>query len=65
MKRVSMICKMEIARMELVNARFIAIQGNAIATHLEPETINKNLFIELFYDLDVEELFAQKIYSRN
>ncbi len=65
MRRVSMNSKTEIARMELVNTKFITIQGNAISTRLEPETINKNLFVELFCDINVEELFAQKIFSRN
>jgi hypothetical protein len=65
MRRVSVNSKMEITRMELVDTKFINNRGNAISTHLIPETINSRMFVELFTELKPQDLFAQKIFSRN
>ncbi|WP_346861465.1 hypothetical protein [uncultured Draconibacterium sp.] len=65
MRRVSVNSKMEITRMELVDTKFINNRGNAISAHLVPETINTRMFVELFTELKYQDLFAQKIFSRN
>lgn len=65
MKRDSLNIKREITCMDLVNIKFIDNSRNTPITHIVHETINKNIFVELFIEVELEELFGQKIFSRN
>ncbi|MCY1721644.1 hypothetical protein OU798_14915 [Prolixibacteraceae bacterium Z1-6] len=65
MKNISVNIKREIEYLEIVNADFINKQGNAVSITGEHETIERNLFVELFANVDLKELFAQRIFSRN
>lgn len=65
MKRISLNSKREIICMDLVNIKFIDNRRNKLTTHIVRETINENIFVELFHDANLKQLFALKIFSLN
>ena len=49
MKRILLNSKREITCMDLVNIKFIDNRQNELRTHMVRETVNENIFIELFH----------------
>lgn len=65
MKRITENIRKEIYSMELINTAFIYKHGILASTNLSPETINRNIFIDTFTEVELKELFSQKIFGRN
>ena len=65
MKKVKRNIIKEITSMELVDTKFISEHGKSFSTNLTHESMDKNVFVELFSKIELEKLFGQKIFSRN
>ena len=65
MKRITDDIRKEISSMDLINTAFIYRHGILASANLAPETMNRNIFVETFTEVNKKELFAQKIFGRN
>ena len=60
MKSVLTAIRKKIDSIKLVDARFISVQGKAFPSNPTNETIGKNLFVELFSEIELKKNFLDK-----